>query len=76
MVNELIIWKFVSSNSWKHQYCVTNGTKNVITEAGQTSIYDSGVMNSILEEADNCILCHTSGIISEGYSKIMVATHC
>ena len=66
-LNEFIIWKFVSSNSWKHQYCVTNRTKNVITGAGQTSIYDSGVVNSVLEEADN-------RIISKGYSKIMVHT--
>ena len=72
--SEFIIWKFVSSNSWKHQYCVTNGTKNVITESGQTSIYDSGVVNSVLEEADNRIVCHISDIIPKGYSKIMVHT--
>ena len=72
--NEFIIWKFVSSNSWKHQYCFTNGTKNVITEAGQTRIYNSGVVNSVLEEADNHILCNISDIISKGYSKIMVRT--
>ena len=69
-LNEFIIWKFVGSNSWKHQYCVTNGTKNVITEAGQTSIYDSSVVNSVLEEADNRIVCHISDIISKEYSKI------
>ena len=51
-----------------------NGTKNVITEAVQTRIYDSGVVNSVLEEADNHILCNISDIISKGYSKIMVHT--
>ena len=69
-LNEFIIWKFVSSNSWKHQYCVTNGTKNVITEAGQTSIYDTSVVNSVLEKADNRIVCHISDIISKENSKI------
>ena len=73
-LNEFIIWKFVSSNSWKHQYCVTNDTKNVITEAGQTSVYDSNVVNSVLEEADNRIVCHISDIISKGYSKIIDRT--
>ena len=73
-LNKFIIWKFVSSNSWKHQYCVTNDTKNVITEAGQTSVYDSNVVNSVLEEADNRIVCHVSDIISKGYSKIMLHT--
>ena len=71
-LNKFIIWKFVGSNSWKHQYYVINGTKNVITEAGQTSIYDSGVVNSFLGEADNRIVCHISDIISKGYSKIML----
>ena len=28
-LNEFIIWKFVSSNSWKNQYFDTNGTKNI-----------------------------------------------
>ena len=73
-LNEFIIWKFVSSNSWKHQYCVKNGNTNVTTEAGQASLYDSGVVNSVLEEVDNRIVCHTSDIISKGYSKIMVHT--
>ena len=73
-LNEFIIWKLVSSNSWKHQYCITNGTKNVIAEAGQTSIYNSGVVNSVLEEADNRIVCHISYIISKGYQKITVHT--
>ena len=68
------MWKFVSSNSWKHQYCFTNDTKNVITEAGQTGIYDSDVVNSVLEEVDNRIVHHISDIISKGYSKIMVHT--
>ena len=72
-LNEFIIWKFVSSNSWKHQYCVTNVTENVITGAGQTSIYDSGVVNSVLEKADNRIVYHIN-IISKGYSKVMVHT--
>ena len=49
-------------------------TKNVITEAGQTSIHDSGVVNSVLEEADSRIVCHISDVISEEYSKIMVHT--
>ena len=66
-LNEFIIWKFVSSNSWKHQYCVKNGTKDVITEAGQKSTYDSGVVNSVLEEADNRIVCHISDIIPKRY---------
>ena len=73
-LNEFIIWKFVSSNSWKHQYCVKNGNTNVTTEAGQASLYDSGVVNSVLEEVDNRIVCHTSDIISKGYAKIMVHT--
>ena len=51
-----------------------NGTKNVIAEAGQTSIYDSGVVNGFPEEADNCIVCHISDMISKCYSKIVVHT--
>ena len=47
---------------------------NVIAEAGQTSIYDSGVVNGFLEEADNCIVCHISDMISKGYSKIVAHT--
>ena len=73
-LNEFIIWNFFSCNSWKHQYCVTNCTKNVITQAGETSLYDSGVVNSVLKEADNRIVCHISNIILKSYSKIMVRT--
>ena len=29
-LNEFIIWKFVTSNSWKHQYCNTNGTLKML----------------------------------------------
>ena len=72
-LNEFIICKFVSSDSWKHQYCVKNDTTNVTTEAGQAGLYDSGVVNSVLE-VDNRIVCHISEIISKGYSKIMVHT--
>ena len=53
---------------------VTNDTKNVITETGQTIIYDSGAVNSVLEEVDNRIVCHISDIISKGYWKIIVHT--
>ena len=31
-------------------------------------------MNSFLEEADNCIVCHISDMISKGHSKIVVHT--
>ena len=31
-------------------------------------------MNSVLEEADNRIVCHISNIISKGYQKITVHT--
>ena len=68
-LNEFIIWKLVSSNSWKHQHFVTNGTKNILN---YICVYDSGVVSSVLEKADNRIVCHISDIISKGYSKIMV----
>ena len=58
---------------WKKQFCITNGLTNVFTDSGEKEIYKPNLI-SVLEEADNRIVCHVNDLIVNGYSKILVKT--
>ena len=73
MLNEFIAQKFLdlSVAIWGKQFCVTNGLTNVFTDNGEKVIYRPDMI-SVLEEADNRIVCHLNDLIQNGFSKISV----
>ena len=74
-LNEFIAQKFRDSSAaiWSKQFCATNGLTNVYTDGGEKVIYTPDMI-SVLEEADNRIVCHVNDLIQNGFSKISVKT--
>ena len=63
----------LSAFDWNKDFCVTNKLTNVVTNSGEKVIYTPNLM-SILEEADNRIICHIYDILKSGLSRITVKT--
>ena len=55
------------------QFCVSNSLTNVFSKEGETQIYTPDLI-SVLEEADNRIVCHIQDILQKGYSNISIRT--
>ena len=60
-LNDLIAQKCrnLSTLNWNKQFCVTNRLNDIITDNGEKVMHTN--MISVLEEADNQIVCHING---------------
>ena len=74
-LNEFIVQKFIDSipTVWDKEFCITNGSKNVHTDGGERVIYSENLI-SVLEEADNRIVCHINNLLQHGFKRISVKT--
>ena len=73
-LNAFIIQNFINSSVWDKEFCCSNGVKNVITNTGEKEIYNPAMMNSVLEEADNRIVCHIFDMVQNHVSHISIRT--
>ena len=74
-LNAFIIQNFINSSVWDKEFCCSNGLKNVITNTGEKEIYNPAMMNSVLEEADNRIVCHIFDMVqNHNVSHISIRT--
>ena len=75
-LNAFIAKRFLSkvSEIWPGKFCITNGLINVFSDEGEREIYKPSDMMTILEEADNRIVCHIADVLRSGSSNISVKT--
>ena len=68
-------YKTLSIPVWDKKFCCSNRVKNVITNTGEKEIYNPAMMNSVLEEADNRIVCHIFDMVqNHNVSHISIRT--
>ena len=63
----------LSTLNWNEQFCVTNRLTDMITDNGEKVMYTPNMI-SVLEEANNRIVCHINDLLENGFSKISVKT--
>ena len=64
---------YLSTLNWNKRFCVTNRLTDVITDNGEKVRYTPNMI-SVLEEADNRIVCNINYLLENGFSKISVKT--